>query len=194
MNEQQRAVVRQAIEALCLTYKTVPTKYLDLGVMDEAITALRQLLEQPEEDCPHGADSACKECHEAAQPAAWVDLTDEDIAEVGGVNVEGPRMLPYAFARAIEAKLREKNGGCSMNQQQRAVAQLKEASGLALEVLQKHLQMKGDAPMGALGHRAIEELERARDAFFALEQPELVQEPAARETHGIPQRTQRGTP
>jgi hypothetical protein len=68
-----------------------------------------------------------------------------------------------------------------MNQQQRAVVQLAEASGLALEVLQKHLQMKGDAPMGALGHRAIEELERARDAFFALEQPEPepVQEPVA---------------
>jgi hypothetical protein len=70
MNQQQRAVVRQALDALedvdgidteteCVT--------IDVG---EAITALLQLLEQPEEDCPHGADSACKECHEAAQPAA----------------------------------------------------------------------------------------------------------------------------
>jgi len=48
-----------------------------------------------------------------AQPAAWVGLTDEDIAEAGQLNVEGPRMLPYAFARAIEAKLREKNGGAA---------------------------------------------------------------------------------
>jgi hypothetical protein len=41
----------------------------------------------------------------------WVGLTDEDIAEAGQLNVEGPRMLPYSFARAIEAKLCEKNGG-----------------------------------------------------------------------------------
>jgi hypothetical protein len=46
-----------------------------------------------------------------AQPAAFVGLTDEDIAEVGGVNIDGLSMLPYSFARAIEAKLREKNGG-----------------------------------------------------------------------------------
>jgi hypothetical protein len=39
----------------------------------------------------------------------WVGLTDEDIAEAGQLNVEGPRMLPYSFARAIDAKLKEKN-------------------------------------------------------------------------------------
>ena len=39
----------------------------------------------------------------------WQGLTDEEIAEVGHLNVEGERMLPYSFARAIEAKLREKN-------------------------------------------------------------------------------------
>ena len=43
------------------------------------------------------------------QPAAWVGLTDEDIAKAGNVK----RMLPYAYARAIEAKLREKNGGAA---------------------------------------------------------------------------------
>ena len=39
----------------------------------------------------------------------WVGLTDADIGEVGIGNVEGERMLPYAFARAIEAKLKELN-------------------------------------------------------------------------------------
>jgi hypothetical protein len=55
-----------------------------------------------------------------AQPAsqrsknkAWVDLTDEDIAEVGGVNIDELHLLPYSFARAIGAKLREKNGGAA---------------------------------------------------------------------------------
>jgi hypothetical protein len=47
------------------------------------------------------------------EPAAWVGLTDDDIAEAGQLNLEGPRMLPYSFARAIEAKLREKNGGAA---------------------------------------------------------------------------------
>jgi len=48
-----------------------------------------------------------------AEPAAGVGLTDVDLAEAGGLTVEGPRMLPYAFARAIEARLREKNGGAA---------------------------------------------------------------------------------
>jgi hypothetical protein len=37
---------------------------------------------------------------------------------------------------------------------------LEEAAGISLEVLVKHRQMKGDAPMGMLGHRAIEAIEK----------------------------------
>jgi hypothetical protein len=39
----------------------------------------------------------------------WQGLTDEEIEATAKGNVEGERMLPYSFARAIEAKLREKN-------------------------------------------------------------------------------------
>jgi hypothetical protein len=39
----------------------------------------------------------------------WVSLTDADIAHAMHGNVEGSNMLPYQFARAIEAKLKEKN-------------------------------------------------------------------------------------
>ena len=39
----------------------------------------------------------------------WQGLTDEEIGEVGIGHVEGEHMLPYSFARAIEAKLKEKN-------------------------------------------------------------------------------------
>jgi hypothetical protein len=39
----------------------------------------------------------------------WVGLTDGDIAQTMHGSVEGSNMLPYQFARAIEAKLREKN-------------------------------------------------------------------------------------
>lgn len=40
------------------------------------------------------------------------------------------------------------------------------AASIALEVLQKHKQLKGDAPMGMLGHRAIEAID---SAFNVLE-------------------------
>ena len=37
----------------------------------------------------------------------WVGLTDEDIAK--NIYVEGEFMLPYSFARSIEAMLKDKN-------------------------------------------------------------------------------------
>ena len=39
----------------------------------------------------------------------WKNLTDKEIEAAGHLHVEGERMLPYSFARAIEAKLKEKN-------------------------------------------------------------------------------------
>ena len=39
----------------------------------------------------------------------WQGLTHDEITKAGHLNVEGERMLPYSFARAIEAKLKEKN-------------------------------------------------------------------------------------
>jgi hypothetical protein len=45
------------------------------------------------------------------QPAAWVGLTDKEINSVIATskNVEGSLVLPYGYARDIEAKLKEKN-------------------------------------------------------------------------------------
>ena len=63
---------------------------------------------------------------------------------------------------------------------------LLKAAGTALEVLQKHRQMKGDWPVGELGRRAAEELQAARDASFNADREdpaqsaESVQEDAAR--------------
>ena len=45
----------------------------------------------------------------ASPQREWVGLTDEEINETAAGNVEGERMLPYSFARAIEAKLLDKN-------------------------------------------------------------------------------------
>lgn len=50
-------------------------------------------------------DEMAKDRHE------WVGLTDGDIAQTMHGSVEGSNVLPYQFARAIEAKLKEKNHG-----------------------------------------------------------------------------------
>ena len=44
-----------------------------------------------------------------APPKQWVGLTDEEIAKIIHGNVEDGNMFPYQFAKAIEAKLKEKN-------------------------------------------------------------------------------------
>jgi hypothetical protein len=41
----------------------------------------------------------------------WQGLTDGDIAQTMHGSVEGSNILPYQFARGIEAKLKEKNCG-----------------------------------------------------------------------------------
>ena len=56
----------------------------------------------------HNAASALRQA--LAEPKCeWVGLTDADIAKAMHGSVEGSNMLPYQFARAIEAKLKEKN-------------------------------------------------------------------------------------
>ena len=52
---------------------------------------------------------------------------------------------------------------------------LLKAAGTALEVLQKHRQMKGDWPVGELGRRAAEELQAARDASFNADREDPAQ-------------------
>ena len=39
----------------------------------------------------------------------WVSLTDEEILEIEDDSKEFDYLIPHLFARAIEAKLREKN-------------------------------------------------------------------------------------
>ena len=47
--------------------------------------------------------------YKSPQKHAWVGLTDANIAQTMGETIEGSAMLPYLFARAIEAKIKEKN-------------------------------------------------------------------------------------
>jgi hypothetical protein len=98
MNEQQRAVVQQALEALnaMLTHMGMEEDDWNKVTFDQmrnAITALRQLIEQP---------------------AAWVGLMDEQIYAIGKelgmkCRLGGNPNIDIDYARAIEAKLKEKN-------------------------------------------------------------------------------------
>ena len=94
------------------------------------IKALRAALAQPEPEAKKYTEAICPVCGyyclgkggvncidkpklcgiDTAPPQReWVGLTDDEIEDAGKQNVEGARMLPYSFARAIEAKLKEKN-------------------------------------------------------------------------------------
>ena len=101
MNEQQRAVVQQALEAMEVASSCVDGYYLPEGKtllleVEIAITALRQLLEQPTGDKLSPTD---------AQPA--VQLTDDDWQQIAD---ETGYIIWSTLKQAIEAKLREKNG------------------------------------------------------------------------------------
>jgi hypothetical protein len=56
MNQQQRAVVQQALEAL--EFCQAPIFRPDRSKREEAITALRQLLEQPLQEHDHALEQA----------------------------------------------------------------------------------------------------------------------------------------
>lgn len=47
---------------------------------------------------------------DTVKPVSVPLLTDAEIAEAGKLNVEGDRMLPYSFARAIEQAVRQRVG------------------------------------------------------------------------------------
>jgi hypothetical protein len=121
----QIEAMKQALEAF------------EQGLGHLARDTLRAAIEQamgPGEPCNHervdedlitGSWSFCKHCHKewtsdmgntAPQPQReWVGLTDEDIdsslsdPSIAEIHQGNWLVLPYAFTRAMEAKLREKN-------------------------------------------------------------------------------------
>jgi len=127
MNEQQRAVVQQALEVLkrCQMNEA----YRNFERESHTITALQQLLEQQPAQEPkaflhwydnaHWGNEDFKEgCHRSwnaaiehttppAQPAAWVDLTDEDEKQIYD---EAEGSVSCAIELTLD-KLRKKNGG-----------------------------------------------------------------------------------
>jgi len=151
MKPEDKAKVRQALEAFEHLHSTGDTQVFDMCYAPELIPALRQLLEQPEpvqepqaflhwydnahwgnedfkEGCHRSWNAAIKYTTPPAQPAdhgdeltiayldgvhtgkkmakrEWVGLTEE---ELYAVRVP---MSPQEIARAVEQRLKEKNGG-----------------------------------------------------------------------------------
>jgi predicted nuclease of predicted toxin-antitoxin system len=95
-----RKVVEQALAALemYLNMDTMDESYLlEIDLAPKAITALRQALEQP-----------------APAQRTWAELTDEEILDLSYDEnkfciVCDDNDAVLTFARAIEAKLKEKN-------------------------------------------------------------------------------------
>ena len=101
--------MQQALNAL--EYHTMQTR--PIHHTDKAIEALRQAIEQAEKQEP--VDIHCPSCLHSfvVMPVAkreWVGLTDDEILDLWIANHKDTGATD-AFARAIEAKLKEKNGG-----------------------------------------------------------------------------------
>jgi hypothetical protein len=98
-----RKAMQMALEAL----ESDPTSLAWLINKKQAITVLRQALVDADDKSQERVDEKAKREHE------WVGLTDEEIydceEEVGMPQYEISSADLYEFARAIEAKLKEKN-------------------------------------------------------------------------------------
>ena len=118
--------MKQALEAL---EELMPTGSATLHLRDSAITALRQAIEEEERDNRFPAKLSSPNLEQILNAAGfyrkkkWIGLTKEDIDALQysgdtrvdyvlydegdyGVDID---IFPEKFARAIEAKLKEKN-------------------------------------------------------------------------------------
>ena len=117
MTELEKAA-KQALKALCLTYTTVPTKHLDFGMLDEAITALRRALEQQLADsrCKHGVWAAdhCFKCEKQQQPADYDQGWKDGYKHGAWASEQQPAEEPVAWTDGYRNiySLEEKAAGC----------------------------------------------------------------------------------
>ena len=104
-----RELMQQALEALLWEYGWGDLKKPQLA----AITALRERLAQPVQElvCVCGAIWEGQELVSAPSQRQWQGLTDQEINSVCYKRDWTAPWTDTTFARAIEAKLREKNHG-----------------------------------------------------------------------------------
>ena len=117
-----RQAAQQALEALehcCFSDGLVTDK----DVAADAILAIKQALEQPEQEpcvgkdprCPCQDGGAChyKDCVDTkARPVAqrtWVGLDEDEIREIYGKDLNYRDGNYVRYAKSVEAKLKERN-------------------------------------------------------------------------------------
>lgn len=92
MNDQQRSAMQHGTEALETELKAYTRAKLHAATDKcvEAIIALREALAQP--------------------PHSWIELTDDEVAELINEKVFDNRMTYQGLIRSVSDKLKEKNG------------------------------------------------------------------------------------
>jgi len=103
-----REAMQMALEALEDANDVARMEFSDEDYYSEAINALRQALVDADDTSQERVDEKAKREHE------WVGLTDEEIQDLSYLSQkidEGNAAWfdRWGFARAIEAKLKEKN-------------------------------------------------------------------------------------
>ena len=114
-----REAIEEAIEVLEDASAEMLTETGNENYYGEAITILRQALAHPEQEpvaSEHDRAVELGQAYERGWNAAlaqreWVGLTDEEINSVRHKRDWTAPWTDVTFARAIEAKLREKNHG-----------------------------------------------------------------------------------
>ena len=106
--------LRLALEAL--EYMDVTAeRYVDKQIPKKAITVIKEALVQPEQPKVRTGDCllvgvCASEGHKIQPQRTWVGLTDEEIKRIGKLDLDSNYFgLWYDFAKALEAKLKEKN-------------------------------------------------------------------------------------
>ena len=105
-----RDLMQQALDAM-MTIR--PYEVVDYDQLEASITALRERLAQPVQElvCVCGAIWESQELVSAPSQRQWQGLTDQEINSVCYKRDWTAPWTDVTFARAIEAKLREKNHG-----------------------------------------------------------------------------------
>jgi hypothetical protein len=108
--------LKLALEALESCNEEMPgTRFKQQSYSEQlvksAITAIKQALETPVQEPMTwvGVDFAI-DCSPPEQ-RQWVGLTDEEIAKIYMDNTDKPLSAKWAYTRAIEQALKEKNNG-----------------------------------------------------------------------------------
>ena len=110
-----KELMQQALEALeyINKYSLSPHNICIPGEIDTAMDALRERLTQPERGCAECGKSGgwalyCVVCMENVPRREWVGLTEADGVQIA-IDCGCVDVAWLVFARAIEAKLKEKN-------------------------------------------------------------------------------------